>query len=154
MAHDFLTNSHVLKEKTLTLGFVHPEPVSHNKNIYIFIYINQTFEFLPATGGRLGGRAPGGGTGGRRFTGGGFMRGGGGGSPGGGGASTPGIGGGWKGSMLGRLTSSTTTGSLPWSKGHMSPRMQKPFSGKHSRHVNNTTHTHTPTAGGEDDLLT
>lgn len=48
----------------------------------------------PATGGRLGGRAPGGGTGGRRFTGGGFMSGGGGGRPGGGGASTPGIGGG------------------------------------------------------------
>lgn len=88
-------------------------------------------EFLPATGGRLGGRAPGRGTGGRRFTGGGFMRGGGGGRPGGGGGgSTPGIGGGWKGSMLGKLTSSTTTGSLPWSKGHMSPLMQKPFSRK------------------------
>lgn len=82
---------------------------------------------LPAIGGRLGGRAPGGGTGGRRFTGGGFMRGGGGGRPGGGCGSTPGIGG-WKGNILGKLTSSTTTGSLPWSKGHMSPRMQKPFS--------------------------
>lgn len=67
----------------------------------------------PAIGGRLGGRAPGGGTGGRRFTGGGFKRAGGGGRPGGGGASTPGRGGGWKGSILGKLTSSTTTGSLP-----------------------------------------
>lgn len=65
---------------------------------------------------------PGGGTGGLRLTGG--SRGGGGGRPGGGGPS----GGGWKRGMLGRLTSSTTTGSLPWSKGHMSPRMQKPFS--------------------------
>lgn len=92
-------------------------------------------KFLPATGGRLGGSAPGGGTGGRRFTGGGFMRGGGGGRPGGGGASTPGIGGGWKGSILGKFTSSTTTGSLPWSKGHMSPLMQKPFSGKGIRHL-------------------
>lgn len=67
----------------------------------------------PATGGRLGGRAPGGGTGGRRLTGGGFIKGGGGGRPGGGGASTPGIGGGWKDNMLGKFTSSTTTGSLP-----------------------------------------
>lgn len=89
------------------------------------------YELLPATGGRLGGREPGGGTGGRRFTGGGFMRGGGGGRPGGGVWS--GIGGGWKGSMLGKLTSSTTTGSLPWSKGHMSPLMQKPFSGRDNR---------------------
>lgn len=80
----------------------------------------------PATGGRLGGSVPGGGTGGRMFTGGGF-RSGGGGSPGGGG-STPGMGGGWKGSIFGKFTSSTTTGSLPWSNGHMSPRMQKPFS--------------------------
>lgn len=72
-------------------------------------------EFLPATGGRLGGRAQGGGTGGRRFTGGAFMRGGGGGGgrPGGGGGSTPGICGGWNDSILGKLTSSTTTGSLP-----------------------------------------
>lgn len=91
--------------------------------------VREISQFLPATGGRLGGRAPGGGTGGRRFTGAGFMRGGGGGRPGGGGGSTPGIGGGWKGSILGKLTSSTTTGSLPWSNGHMSPLMQKPFSG-------------------------
>lgn len=69
-------------------------------------------EFIPATGGRLGGRAQGGGTGGRRFTGGAFMRGGGG-RPGGGGGSTPGICGGWNDSILGKLTSSTTTGSLP-----------------------------------------
>lgn len=81
---------------------------------------------IPATGGRLGGMVPGGGTGGLRLTG--VSRGGGGGSPGGGGPSTTGRGGGWKGRMLGRLTSSTTTGSLPWSNGHMSPRMQKPFS--------------------------
>lgn len=90
----------------------------------------------PATGGRLGGRAPGGGTGGRRFTGAGLMRLGGGGSPGGGGGSTPGIGGGWKGSILGKITSSTTTGSLPWSNGHMSPLMQKPFSEKEQKRVN------------------
>lgn len=102
---------------------------------YPRIIDNTNSESLPATGGRLGGRAPGGGTGGRKFTGGGFMRGGGGGSPGGGGASTPGIGGGWKGNIFGKLTSSTTTGSLPWSKGHMSPRMQKPFSGKESIHM-------------------
>lgn len=69
------------------------------------------------------------------------MRGGGGGGrPGGGGASTPGIGGGWKGSILGKFTSSTTTGSLPWSKGHMSPLMQKPFSGKGIRHLKNQRH--------------
>lgn len=73
---------------------------------------------------------PGGGTGGRKLTGGGVIRGGGGGSPGGGGASTTGRGWPGKGRMLGRLTSSTTTGSLPWSNGHMSPRMQKPFSGE------------------------
>lgn len=103
-----------------------------SKKIYNFRVISKS---LPATGGRLGGRAPGGGTGGRRFTGGGFMSGGGGGRPGGGGASTPGIGGGWKGSILGKFTSSTTTGSLPWSKGHMSPLMQKPFSRKGIRHM-------------------
>lgn len=64
------------------------------------------------TGGRLGGRGPGGGTGGRKFTGGGVKSDGGGGSPGGGGPSTPG-GGAGNGSIPGRFTSSTTTGSLP-----------------------------------------
>lgn len=79
------------------------------------------------TGGRLGGNGPGGGTGGLRFTGGGVRIGGGGGSPGGGGPSTTG-GCAGKGSIPGRFTSSTTTGSLPWSKGHMSPLIQNPFS--------------------------
>lgn len=78
---------------------------------------------LPATGGRLPGA-----TGGRRLTGGGGSRAGGGGRPGGGGPSPTGSGAGGKGRMLGRLTSSTTTGSLPWSNGHISPRIQKPFS--------------------------
>lgn len=64
------------------------------------------------TGGRLGGNGPGGGTGGLRFTGGGVRIGGGGGSPGGGGPSTTG-GCAGKGSIPGRFTSSTTTGSLP-----------------------------------------
>lgn len=79
------------------------------------------------TGGRLGGNGPGGGTGGLRFTGGGVRIGGGGGSPGGGGPSTTG-GCAGKGNIPGRFTSSTTTGSLPWSKGHMSPLIQNPFS--------------------------
>lgn len=86
------------------------------------------------TGGRLGGNGPGGGTGGLRFTGGGVRIGGGGGSPGGGGPSTTG-GCAGKGSMPGRFTSSTTTGSLPWSKGHMSPLIQKPFSVRKKRNM-------------------
>lgn len=85
------------------------------------------FPKLPVTGGRLGGKGPGGGTGGLRLTGGGLRIGGGGGSPGGGGPSTTG-GCAGKGRMPGRFTSSTTTGSLPWSKGHISPLIQKPFS--------------------------
>lgn len=71
-------------------SFVSDKPICPTKNKQF----REISEFPPATGGRLGGRAPGGGTGGRRFTGGGFMSGGGGGRPGGGGASTPGIGGG------------------------------------------------------------
>lgn len=37
-------------------------------------------------------------------------------------------GGGGKGIMPGRLTSSTIRGSLPWSNGQRSPRTQNPFS--------------------------
>lgn len=37
-------------------------------------------------------------------------------------------GGGGNGIMLGRLTSSTMRGSLPWSNGQRSPRTQNPFS--------------------------
>lgn len=37
-------------------------------------------------------------------------------------------GGGGNGIMLGRLTSSTIRGSLPWSNGQRSPRTQNPFS--------------------------
>ena len=33
-------------------------------------------------------------------------------------------------STFGKVTSSTITGSLPWSYGHMSPLIQKPFSTK------------------------
>lgn len=37
-------------------------------------------------------------------------------------------GGGGNGIMVGRMTSSTISGSFPWSKGHRSPETQKPFS--------------------------
>lgn len=37
-------------------------------------------------------------------------------------------GGGGNGIMLGKFTSSTTRGSLPWSNRQRSPRTQKPFS--------------------------
>lgn len=93
---------------------------------------------LPATGGKFGGNGPGGGTGGLRLTGGGGVRmgggGGGGGRAGGFGPSTA-----WgcagNGNMPGRFTSSTTTGSLPWSKGHMSPLIQNPFSVKGYKYI-------------------
>lgn len=38
------------------------------------------------------------------------------------------LGGGGNGIMVGSVTSSTIRGSLPWSKGQRSPRMQNPFS--------------------------
>lgn len=41
-----------------------------------------------------------------------------------------GIPGGGKGIILGRATSSTISGSLPWSYGQSSPRTQNPFSGR------------------------
>lgn len=53
----------------------------------------KTKRIIPATGGKLGGMVPGGGTGGLRFAGG-FRSDGGGGRPGGGGPSTMGSGGG------------------------------------------------------------
>lgn len=45
-------------------------------------------------------------------------------------------GGGGKGMMAGRLTSSTMRGSLPWSNGQRSPRTQNPFSvGETKRYI-------------------
>lgn len=38
------------------------------------------------------------------------------------------LGGGGNGIMVGSVTSSTIRGSLPWSKGQRSPRIQNPFS--------------------------
>lgn len=76
------------------------------------------------------GKTPGGGGwpyGGRE----GILRGGGGSVMGGMGRPAGGItGGGGKGIMPGRLTSSTMSGSLPWSNGQRSPRTQNPFSVK------------------------
>lgn len=47
----------------------------------------------------------------------------------GGGMRAGGMPGGGKGIIVGRATSSTIRGSLPWSKGQRSPRTQNPFSG-------------------------
>lgn len=43
-------------------------------------------------------------------------------------------GGGGNGIILGRLTSSTMRGSLPWSNGQRSPRTQNPFSVEKNKH--------------------
>ncbi len=50
------------------------------------------------------------------------------------------LGGGGNGIMVGSVTSSTIRGSLPWSKGQRSPRMQNPFSANKKKHYNQQSH--------------
>lgn len=50
-------------------------------------------------------------------------------------------GGGGYGIMPGRLTSSTTRGSLPWSNGQRSPRTQNPFSVNEKGNTKNSNST-------------
>lgn len=81
----------------------------------------------------------------------GILRGGGGSVIGGLGRPVGGMtGGGGNGIMLGRLTSSTMSGSFPWSNGQRSPRTQNPFSvwdremkqNKNNNNNNNESHTY------------
>lgn len=49
------------------------------------------------------------------------------------------LGGGGNGIMVGSVTSSTIRGSLPWSKGQRSPRIQNPFSANKNKKNKSTS---------------
>lgn len=54
----------------MTYNALYTKGISRYQVKYIYIFSFFSFFFTPATGGRLGGMVPGGGTGGLRFTGG------------------------------------------------------------------------------------